>query len=578
MAVSKIHSVWLLCVALAVGVAAAAAPAHGSGRVRRHYDFFIREANYTRLCSEKTILTVNGEFPGPTIFARKGDVVLVNVHNQGHQNVTIHWHGVDQPRNPWSDGPAYITQCPIQPGNTFTYRIIFSEEEGTLWWHAHTDFDRATVHGAIVIHPRRGAAYPFPKPHREIPIILGEWWNRDVGQMLAEALSSGGDFQQSDANTINGQPGDLFPCSSDTAFKLPVEHGNTYMLRIINAALTNEFFFAIAGHRLTVVGTDAAYTKPFTVDHVFIGPGQTKTVLLSADRGRSNRTRYYMAARPYATNPLARFDNSTTTGVLEYIDAPQATAMPDIPALPAINDSAAAEAYSVQLRSLASDEHPVDVPRHVDEHMLITIAVNEIPCTLGELCKGPRSNRLAASLNNVSFEAPTTAILGAYYSSMLQGVARTDFPDNPAVGFNYTSDELTLDLAFTARGTRVKVLEHGTVVEVVFQDTAILGSESHPMHLHGYSFYVVGRGAGDFDRRKDPATYNLEDPPYQNTVSVPKAGWAAIRFRAANPGVWFMHCHFERHMVWGMETVFIVKNGKTKEARIMPPPPNMPKC
>lgn len=174
MAISKIHLVWLLCVALAFGVAAASVPAHGSGRVRRHYDFFIRDANYTRLCSEKTILTVNGEFPGPTIFASKGDVVLVNVHNQGDQNVTIHWHGVDQPRNPWSDGPAYITQCPIQPGNTFTYRIIFSEEEGTLWWHAHSDFDRATVHGAIVIHPRRGAAYPFRKPHREIPIILGE--------------------------------------------------------------------------------------------------------------------------------------------------------------------------------------------------------------------------------------------------------------------------------------------------------------------------------------------------------------------------------------------------------------------
>ncbi|XBI48483.1 hypothetical protein VPH35_112206 [Triticum aestivum] len=578
MAISKIHSVWLLCVALAFDVAASAVPPHGSGRVRRHYDFYIREANYTRLCSEKTILTVNGEFPGPTIFARKGDVVLVNVHNQGHQNVTIHWHGVDQPRNPWSDGPAYITQCPIQPGNTFTYRIIFSEEEGTLWWHAHSDFDRATVHGAIVIHPWRGAAYPFPKPHREIPIILGEWWNRDVGQMLAEALSSGGDFQPSDANTINGQPGDLFPCSSDTTFKLPVEHGKTYMLRIINAALTNEFFFAIAGHRLTVVGTDAAYTKQFIVDHVFIGPGQTKTVLLNTDGGRSNHTRYYMAARPYATNPLARFDNSTTTAVLEYIGAPQATAMSGIPVLPAINDSTAAEAYSVQLKSLASEEHPVDVPRHVDEHMLITIAVNEIPCTPGKLCKGPRNNSLAASLNNVSFEMPSTAILGAYYSSVLLGVAKTSFPDNPAVAFNYTSDDLPLDLRFTARDTRVKVLEYGTVVEVVFQDTAILGSESHPMHLHGYSFYVVGRGAGNFDRHKDLATYNLDDPPYQNTVSVPKAGWAAIRFRAANPGVWFMHCHFERHMVWGMETVFIVKNGKAEEAKIMPPPSNMPKC
>jgi hypothetical protein len=38
----------------------------------------------------------------------------------------------------------------------------------------------------------------------------------------------------------------------------------------------------------------------------------------------------------------------------------------------------------------------------------------------------------------------------------------------------------------------------------------------------------------------DPAAYNLIDPPYQNTVTVPKAGWAAIRFRATNPGELFL--------------------------------------
>jgi laccase len=38
---------------------------------------------------------------------------------------------VDQPRNPWFDGPEYITQCPIRPGANFTYRIVLSEEEGT---------------------------------------------------------------------------------------------------------------------------------------------------------------------------------------------------------------------------------------------------------------------------------------------------------------------------------------------------------------------------------------------------------------------------------------------------------------
>uniref|UniRef100_A0ACD5WIJ2 Uncharacterized protein n=1 Tax=Avena sativa TaxID=4498 RepID=A0ACD5WIJ2_AVESA len=125
----------------------------------------------------------------------------------------------------------------------------------------------------------------------------------------------------------------------------------------------------------------------------------------------------------------------------------------------------------------------------------------------------------------------------------------------------------------------VKVLAYGTAVEVVLQGTTILGGDSHPIHLHGFSFYVVGRGLGNFDRHQHPAAmYNLVDPPHQNTVSIPKNGWVAIRFRAVNPGVWFMHCHFERHMVWGMETVFIVKDGKTRGAKVMPPPPNMPSC
>ena len=35
-------------------------------------------------------------------------------------------------------------------------------------------FLRATVHGALVIRPRDGTgSYPFPKPHMEIPSIIG---------------------------------------------------------------------------------------------------------------------------------------------------------------------------------------------------------------------------------------------------------------------------------------------------------------------------------------------------------------------------------------------------------------------
>ena len=59
------------------------------------------------------------------------------------------------------------------PGESFTQVIGISDEIGTLWWHAHSDWSRATVYGALIIYPKKGDSYPFPKPHAEVPIILG---------------------------------------------------------------------------------------------------------------------------------------------------------------------------------------------------------------------------------------------------------------------------------------------------------------------------------------------------------------------------------------------------------------------
>ncbi|XP_073107800.1 putative laccase-9 isoform X2 [Elaeis guineensis] len=143
----------VLCSPLAVLISA----------MTRHYSFVIEEASYMRLCHTKKILTVNGQFSGPTIEARKSDTIMGRVYNRAG-------HGVEQPRNPWSDGPEYVTQCPIQPGTNFTYTILFSEEEGTLWRHAHNDWNRATV----IVHPRCGTTFPSLKPYKEIPIILGD--------------------------------------------------------------------------------------------------------------------------------------------------------------------------------------------------------------------------------------------------------------------------------------------------------------------------------------------------------------------------------------------------------------------
>lgn len=64
----------------------------------------------------------------------------------------------------------------------------------------------------------------------------------------------------------------------------------------------------------------------------------------------------------------------------------------------------------------------------------------------------------------------------------------------------------------------------------------MISPESHPTHLHGFDFYAVGRGLGNFDPVNDPKKFNLIDPIARNTIGVPSGGWTAIRFRADNPG------------------------------------------
>lgn len=36
-------------------------------------------------------MTVNGKFPGPTLYAREDDTVIVRVTNRANHNLTIHW-------------------------------------------------------------------------------------------------------------------------------------------------------------------------------------------------------------------------------------------------------------------------------------------------------------------------------------------------------------------------------------------------------------------------------------------------------------------------------------------------------
>lgn len=389
----------------------------------------------------------------------------------------------------------------------------------------------------------------------------GEWWNTDVEQVVNQGEKLGLPPAMSDAHTINGKPGPLFPCSEkrkkhklyedsqlsethlhmslfvpcsfiydvftciDTdTFAMEVEWGKTYLLRIINSALNDELFFAIAGHKMTVVEIDAVYCKPFTTQALLIAPGQTTNVLVRADQSLG---RYFMATRPFMDVPIP-VDNKTATAILQYLGIPN-TVMPIMPQLPASNDTDFASSYNDKLRSLHTPQFPANVPQTIDRHLFYTIGLGRNACPT---CLN--GTKLAASLNNISFVMPRIGLLQAHFSK-IKGVFRTDFPDRPPKSFNYTGAPLTSNLG-TSLGTRLSRIAFNSTVELILQDTNLLTVESHPFHLHGYNFFVVGTGIGNFDPTKDPSKFNLVDPPERNTVGVPTGGWTAIRFRADNPG------------------------------------------
>ncbi|KAB2030828.1 hypothetical protein ES319_D05G260400v1 [Gossypium barbadense] len=535
-----------------------------------HYEFFVRESNFTKLCNTTTLLVVNDSYPGPEIRVHRGDTVFVNVHNQGNYGFTIHWHGVKQPRNPWSDGPEFVTQCPIQPGTNFTYEIVLSDEIGTLWWHAHSDWTRGSVHGAFIILPAKKETYPFPTPDADQTVILESWYDGDYKQIIDDALAAGVSPRQPNAYAINGHVGDTYGCPNDTIFRMQVDSEKIYLLRIINAAMNEHFFFTIANHNLTVVAQDASYVRRFTRDYILISPGQTMDVLVSANR---NVGQYYMAIRPFSDSSAAPIDN-ITTGIFQYTNS-EGGLNASLITLPVMNDTDAMINFLNQIRNTKVSQNPgINVPadKDIKRRVFIAIAVNNLPCSTCVV-----GSRLVASLNNVSYVSPSIDILQAYYNRNMSGVYTEDFPLNPPVIYDFTGNLTNLNTP-VEEGTRVIVVNYGEGVEMVLQATQMGAGGSHPIHLHGFSFYWVGTGFGNFNNKTDPSTYNLVDPPLINTVHVPGRRWVAIRFFATNPGVWFMHCHLERHSSWGMDTVLIVRNGKTKKTSIRPPPATMPRC
>ncbi|CAI0440458.1 unnamed protein product [Linum tenue] len=319
-------------------------------------------------------------------------------------------------------------------------------------------------------------------------------------------------------------------------YKIDLVPGKTYLLRLINAGLNTENFFAIANHKLTIVEADAEYTKPFTTDRVMLGPGQTLNVLVKADQPIA---RYSMAIGPYISARNAQFQNITSVAYFQYSGAvPSSLSLPA--RLPNINDNLAVKTVMDGLKGLNTKD---DVPKEIDATLFLTIGLNQN-------CQGMNNGTMAASMNNISFIKPTVSVLESYYKGF-EDYFTPDFPAAPLRFYDFVNGAPNSAPNDTnaMNGTRTKVIEYGTRVQIILQDTGTVTTENHPIHLHD-----------------------------MNTIGVPVGGWAAIRFKADNPGVWFIHCHFDLHQSWGLATALIVKNGVGHLETLPHPPADLPRC
>lgn len=182
------------------------------------------------------------------------------------------------------DGVPSITQCPIAPGDTQTYKWR-AVQYGTSWYHSHFSVQAWDgVFGGILINGPATANYDVDLGH----VFLNDW-SHQTADVLALAAATTGP-PTSDNGLINGTntwtqtDGTVVGSRFETNFVA----GTRYRIRLVNGAADTHFRFTIDNHTLEVIASDFVPIVPYTTTDVSIGMGQRYDIIVTATETTGN--------------------------------------------------------------------------------------------------------------------------------------------------------------------------------------------------------------------------------------------------------------------------------------------------
>lgn len=274
----------------------------------------------------------NGHAPGPVLRARQGQGMRVAVANALDEPTTVHWHGLRGANA--MDGVPYLTQEPIQPGETFVYDLE-TPDAGVFWYHPHMASSRQVgrgLHGAIVVDP------PETMPvDDDLLWVLDDWRLDQAGAI--HAASFGGFHDGSHAGrlgnvvTINGTPQEVFETAP----------GMRLRVRLVNVANARVFGLAFGDLNPWVTALDGHPVVPARLgnEELTIGPGMRADVVF--DVPSVDAAEYPVTDRHYSrqTYRLAAFQASGAARERKSVPPRAETANP-LPE-PALDDAQAFE-------------------------------------------------------------------------------------------------------------------------------------------------------------------------------------------------------------------------------------------